>query len=190
MKADEVEPTMPEPEVSSRGPETSNDEKESSPRAKFVETLTRCSAFMISHDVEDVGDEALAHEGEDEAFTIDCGATGTLMSVCNLERATELGLVSVLEVRPENRKRYRVANGNNIVSSSEVLVRLEQYPEIIVFVIDAIEEQPGQRIPSLLGNECVKRCKSAPAAWSTFPQGKRDSVNKKKQWTLVIAPET
>ena len=81
-------------------------------------------------------------------LTVDCGATGSLLSMYTLEAWEKSKIARVTRVDPTISKRYRVANGDVVSTTSQVEVHFAHAPSLGAVTFD-VTEQEG--VPSLLG---------------------------------------
>jgi hypothetical protein len=100
--------------------------------------------------LEEILDEsaASASQSSDNLLTVDCGATGSLLSMSTLALWEQGNLAKVRKIDPEVRKRYRVANGEVVTTDSQATVLFTQHPGLGPIEFD-LTEQEG--VPSLLG---------------------------------------
>ena len=81
-------------------------------------------------------------------LVVDCGATGSLVSLATLEAWQANGKITVHGIDPTVNKRYRVANGEVMTTVSQVQVSFDDIPTLGVVTFDAAE---AANIPTLLG---------------------------------------
>ena len=168
------------------GPEESeseDDDEEKSPRQLVVEEAEARNqdVFMLSQEVNVVG----SNKGVTQLITIDCGASGTLMSSEALERHVNEGFVEILSITAENRKKYKVANGAYILTSTEAEIHLTNFPELGDFKVDIVEG-PESSIPSLLGMNVLKTSMLDMSHSTLHINGKRVPLVKKGNGHLAI----
>ena len=102
-----------------------------------------------------ISDEALIGEvtTDDAVLTVDCGATGSLLSLHTLESWDKQGFVNVLKINPDVQKKYKVANGQSVLTCSQISVQFANKPELGAVVFDCTE---AEGVPPLLGMNFLK----------------------------------
>ena len=81
-------------------------------------------------------------------LTVDCGATGSLLSMNTFEKSERSNLARVVKVDPNISKKYRVANGEVVNTDSQVVVTFQHASSLGQVIFD-VTDQEG--VPSLLG---------------------------------------
>jgi len=87
---------------------------------------------------------------DDDMILVDTGATGNLVTSTLLERYCPPGLVE--EINPENRRKYRYANNEYEVCSSQARIRTR----LGTLTLDVREADTSK--PSLLGIRTIREC--------------------------------
>jgi hypothetical protein len=131
-----------------------------------------------------IQDEALiGSEGAEEVLTVDCGATGSLLSLFTLERWDQAGLVKVVGINPEVQKRYKVANGQSVLTCSQVTLGFTHHPDLGSVTFDCTETEG---VPPLLGMNFLKDGVLNMARNTLTIRGKTTHLKRKGNGHLVI----
>jgi hypothetical protein len=96
-------------------------------------------------------------EGSLLTFIIDTGATGCLMSVEAAEALSERYPGALKQINPEHRRRYRVASGATVITSSRA--EFAGLPILGSLTADILEKEEGSATavsPTLLGIDWLK----------------------------------
>ena len=101
--------------------------------------------FPITEITSDCEEEVLSVQGQGSALEVivDTGATGNICSLATAERWTELGYL--IKIDPQERKRYRVANGQSVESLSRAEFALPGFDRIQFDVAES------EGVPTLVG---------------------------------------
>ena len=104
------------------------------------------------------GDNALTTtEGPLLSFIIDTGATGCLMSVEAAEALSERYPGALKQINPEHHRRYRVASGATVITSSRAeFVGLPILGSLTADILEKGEGSATATSPTLLGIDWLK----------------------------------
>ena len=102
-----------------------------------------------------ISDEALIGEStsDNAVLTVDCGATGSLLSLHTLDDWDKQGYVNIIKINPDVQKKYKVANGQSVLTCSQISVQFANKPELGAVTFDCTE---AEGVPPLLGMNFLK----------------------------------
>ena len=116
-------------------------------------------------------------------LTIDCGATGSLLSMFTLDHWDREGLVNVVSVNPDVQKRYKVANGQSVMTCSQVDITFTRHPELGLVTFDCTELSGA---PPLLGMNYLREGVLNMAKQTLTVNGRTTRLQRKVNGHLVV----
>ena len=135
------------------------------------------AVFMVTEEV------LIGESSTDAVLTVDCGATGSLLSLHTLDLWDKEGLVNIANINPEVQKRYKVANGQSVLTCSQIDMTFVHRPELGLVTFDCTE---SDGVPPLLGMNYLKNGVLNMAKQTLSVNGRVTRLQRKVNGHLVI----